>query len=694
MPAASSYLFEAPVSEFIGLSKSHELAGILQTNFLAKFGRNPSSQEVTSWNNSLAALGTVLEEAKLRDAHIIFLELQMPLSSARCDVLLVGREQGQPDDNNTPGKSNAIVIELKQWEHVAPSAIRDSVAVGNKNLSHPSAQARSYANYLKYYHEAFTGEQIGQALQISGCSYLHNMTEAKSIRILKDPAMFGTLPREYPVFSGLAEDRQKFKNYLAEKVGGGEGQQLAEAIIKGGIKPSTKLLDVVAHAVEHNFEWNLLEEQLQVFNTIVSLVEAARQTSEKYVVVVRGGPGTGKSVLAIQLLAYAARQHWKVGHATGTKAFQTVLQGKTEHFADQYLKNIFNVKYKSHLPIKELFTTFAKVAELGARKENELDLVIGDEAHRLWDFRRNKYSNINRKLSETPMIEELVKASRVTALFLDDNQAVRADEIGSVEYILEHTKRLGIKCELVDLNVQFRCSGSQSYMDWVDYALGFPVEGRSNFMAWKEYDEYDFRIMDSMQQMQHELDRLKEQQHRCRFVAGFCWKWSEIQGNGGLVHDIKDPRFGGWSAPWIEKGDQYAAPLDSRYYKWATDEDYYSQVGSIYSVQGFEFDYIGLIVGEDLIWRGSTEGKQKDQLSSSKDWKAELSKNKDANFTRDLKSSGADPVEKLRNIYRVLLTRGMRGTFVYFLDAQTRRYFEALIEHEQTLLKRNNKFSA
>src|ERR1700732_5255893 len=95
-------------------------------------------------------------------------------------------------------------------------------------------------------------------------------------------------------------------------------------------------------------------------------------------------------------------------------------------------------------------------------------------------------------------------------------------------------------------------------------------------------------------QMREQLSALAAGDDRCRIVAGFCWGWSEPRRDGSLVTDVSDPKFGGWSAPWIEKGDRYAEPTQHRYFRWANDDTCFNQVGSIYSVQGFEFDYVGV----------------------------------------------------------------------------------------------------
>jgi hypothetical protein len=159
---------------------------------------------------------------------------------------------------------------------------------------------------------------------------------------------------------------------------------------------------------------------------------------------------------------------------------------------------------------------------------------------------------------------------------------------------------------------------------------------------------------------------------KCRIVAGYCWRWSKPGPGNKLVHDVTDERFGGWSAPWIEKTGQARQPLDNQYFRWANEDDYYEQVGSIYSVQGFEFDHVGVIWGEDLVWR-------------TDHWEAHLDKNKDKTFKRDIAlSGGADAATiKLRNVYRVLLTRGMQGTSVFVLDAETRAKVQSMLESQR-----------
>jgi hypothetical protein len=650
------HLYRAPVPRFLEDLDAGGLPEQLVTRFEALEGGPPSEGEFTAWKNSLPALAEVLRDERLRRSEI-FVELWMPIRGRRCDALLTGYD--------LEGSPASVVVELKQWTTVGKSPWREEVWVANDSRPHPSAQVRDYVTFLRYYHSAFVKEGV----RIKGCVWLHGMEEPRSITRLRDPDAFGDLFREYPVF--VKREQSRFADWLHDQLGHGEGTRAAALIAAGRPQPSEKLLDMVVQTIRGEFEWRLLDVQRQAYLRIITAVEEGRTQGTRTVVLVKGGPGTGKSVLALQLLAHGASKHWRVVHATGSQAFQTNLQGKTLAFSAELHRKLQGVRFKKELPVEELFCTFAEVAKAGASAGEVLDLVVADEAHRLWDFRRLKFPNGTiRRLSETPMIEEVIRASRVTAFFLDDNQAVRAGEIGHSSVVREAAQRLGVRLVEMELDLQFRCSGSESYIRWVDALLGFRDSGD---LAWRDQGAYALGIQPDMKRMDQLLRSLRNQGYRCRIVAGYCWTWSKPVGEGSakLVDDVKDKRFGGWSAPWIEKTGQGRKPLENQYYRWANEDDYYEQVGSIYSVQGFEFDYVGVIWGEDLVWRTDR-------------WVADLSKNKDKTFKRDVRQSGEDPVAKLRNVYRVLLTRGMRGTHLFVLDAETREHIEALLKAQHS----------
>jgi hypothetical protein len=650
------FLYHQPLGQFLSDVAGDRMVEVLVDKFAQSGSGLPSAEEQRSWRESLGALAEVLADPSLASSEI-FVELFMPLNNRRCDALLTGRDQLG---------GTAVVIELKQWSTVAKSHLPDHVVVPGHHVVHPSVQARDYAQTLKHHHSAFTGD--GEPIRIFGAAYLHNMGAQAAVH-LRDPAVFGALPVEYPLF--LKHERAALAQWLAARLVPGPGEAVAQRIRHGRALPSPKLLDLVVQTIEGEHEWRLLDVQKTVFFHVRHAVQLARDQGEKKVIVVRGGPGTGKSVLAIQLLAHGARQHWKVAHATGSKAFQTVLQGRTEAFSRALLMKLHGARYLKQLPVKDLFTTFAAIAKLGTERSDELDLTVCDEAHRLWRHRRLKFPNGKVKwLSDTFMVDEVLAASRVTVFFLDDHQSVRSGEIGRSEDILERARALGLATQVFDLDAQFRCAGSESYIHWVEGLFGLR-SGRD--LDWFRDEAYALRIWDSMPAMHAFLAAEHARGARARLVAGYCWRWSKPAFPGHLPQDLQDPRFEGWTGAWIEKTGQDLAPLQNQYYLWATRPEAFEQVGSIYSAQGFEFDHVGLIWGEDLVWR-------------SGEWVANLKANKDGAFKKELRSDGGDPVAKLLNVYRVLLTRGMVSTHLFILDEETRTHVRACLAEQRAQL--------
>jgi DUF2075 family protein len=643
--------YHEPATTFLQHCAAGEIADRVGAQVIALFDCHYKESEYRSWQASLPALGEVLKSAGVLDVDV-FVELQMPRSSERCDVLLVGLSED--------GKRTALLLELKQWSLVHESIAADKVVMMGQLRLHPARQATGYADWLKGYHGTFGDGELA----LVACAYLHNLSSPRPLEMLRSRSLFGPALDLCPLFA--KPDRERFEDFVRRKVGHGRVPEARRLILDGRLVEAKNLLALLVQTIEDNEKWILLKEQQIVFDTVVTLVNEARARDLErpgHLIVVRGGPGTGKSVLAIQLLAYGARNGWRVAHATGSKAFRTVLQAKVAEIADRLLKRIYNARYKKDIPVEGIFTTFQDIATLGAKHGRQLDVVVGDEGHRLWTFRQNVRTR--QALSDVPMIEEMLRASPVTVMFLDDNQSIRANEIGSVQYLTEHANRVGLEVEVLELETQFRCGGSVSYLHWIENRMGFD---RPPSLAWRQYGGYDFRIFTDVAEMQRTLASAVKDGQRCRMVAGFCWRWSKPRLDGTLEHDIRDPRLGAWTAPWIEKSEPDAALSEHRYYRWVEDDAYFAQVGSIYSVQGFEFDYVGVIVGDDLVVR---DGR----------WVAELRNNKDGQFKDDLKRSGklAEPVDaatRLRNIYQVLLTRAMKGTFVFFLDDETRRHFE------------------
>jgi len=659
-------LYRSTVPSFIDLTRSPDLVSFLAAE-ASTFHQDPTPGELRSWRRSLPALAHALDVPEFRHDEI-FVELLMPTSSSRCDALLTGRRRdGQP---------TAVVVELKQWTDVKLHVYPEHVLAHGQLKLHPSEQVRGYVEHLKMYNAAF--HEGTAPVLLYGTVYLHDMQEGASLALLGDRRCFSDLPRRFPVFGRHQVDA--LRAFLAERLVPGPGADIAERISTARVAPSPRLLDHVVATIEGRFEWRLLDEQKTAYWAISAATTAARVSDERHVIIVKGGPGTGKSVIALQLLAHGARQGWRVVHATGSKAFQTVLRARMINGSREILKRLHRKKFVRELPVKELFTTFAEAAKIAGRVEKgELDgpveLIVADEAHRLWEYRRIKYPNGQVKwLTDVPMVEEFLLSTRVSAFFLDDNQSVRPGEIGRASVIEAHAARLGIPVQVIDLARQFRCGGCIEYTDWVDGLLDFAPS--SAFP--KHSIAYGISVATDMAAAVASLRERHLQGERCRVVAGFCWKWSKplphsSHQSPALVHDIQDARFGGWSAPWIEKTGKDLAPLLNQYTRWASDAQdtrgvMFEQVGSIYSAQGFEFDHVLVIWGEDLVRRGDK-------------WTAQLNHNKDSALKKEIRSASSDSGEqeraaaaKLRNVYRVLLTRGMVSTTLVILDEETRAW--------------------
>jgi hypothetical protein len=381
--------------------------------------------------------------------------------------------------------------------------------------------------------------------------------------------------------------------------------------------------------VKKDGRWTLLDTQRQAYNTILAHVRRAQERGGRSAVLVRGGPGTGKTVIAVQLLADALREGFVAAHSTGGKAFTTTMRSKFPG-ADKLF--IWNMATRT-------------------APYQGLDLLLVDEAHRIRETSDTRFTP-KAERGKKEQIHELLDAAKVSVFFLDENQFMRPDEVGESNLIREATGRLRIPLKEYDLTTQFRCGGCTEYLEWVDHLLGFRTAAPT---GWG--DRYRFDIADSPEDVDELMAQAKAAGETARLVAGFCWEWSEPLDDDTLVDDIV---IGDWRRPWNRKaGDRQYRPERHPYTRWAETNEGEEQVGCVYSAQGFEFDRVGVIWGEDLVWRSGA-------------WVAQKAKSFDSPVKRN-----AEMLRLVRNAYRVLLTRGMRQTRVLCLDPETRAHVTA-----------------
>jgi len=621
-------LYAGTSNQFILDTIQNQIAEKLRASFFNYYRFYPSEGEIRSWKNSLKALTLMIQYAGLLD-HGILLEYQLPMTSLRLDCLICGRDYYNND--------NAVIVELKQWDRCQESNADNEVMTwlnGTlRDVLHPSVQVGQYRMYLEDTNTAFyEGEN---PVKLSACAYLHNYPYDPADVIFADK--FREPLNQNPVFT--EDDVDKFKYFLEERLVNGNGTDVLIKIENSKYRPSKKLMEHIGSVIRGKSEFILLDEQKVVYDRVFAEAKSGFHNKQKTIIIVKGGPGTGKSVIALNLMADLLLQNYNAHYATGSRAFTQTLR--------EIIGRRGSVQFK-------YFNSYVDA------QPNEIDVLICDEAHRIRKTSNSRFTPMSRK-SNLAQIDELIRASKVCVFFIDDYQVVRPDEIGSVNYIKEYAEKN--KCKIIEheLDVQFRCNGSEGFINWINNTLGIK---RTANVIWRQNEkDFDFRIFDSPESVENAIKEKIKAGYTGRMTAGYCWKWSDPNDDGTLPDDIV---IGSYRRPWNAKPE--ARKLAQNIPKatlWAYDRNGINQVGCIYTAQGFEFDYVGVIFGKDLVYD-----------FDSQQWIG----NKEYSYDPVVKRSKDLFVDLVKNTYRVLLTRGMKGCYVYFEDKNTERFFKSRME--------------
>lgn len=630
-------LYAGSSANFIALNVNNQIADLLKQEFLKQFGFQPSQNEVMSWRNSLFRLSDIMERANLREQGVM-VEYKLPLSGKRIDVVICGKDGGQ--------KKNAVIVELKQWDKCSFTDYDSDYVVtwvggGSRPVLHPSVQVGNYMYYLQDNSTVFY--EGDHPVKLSACSYLHNYTFIED-DVLRDARFEQALTR-FPVYT--TDDRLELSAFISNKVKHGDGMQILTEIEDSRLRPSKKLLKQVSTVIKKKLkgelklfgrtkspgDYILLDEQLIVYDAVMSIVQKGLAHKQKHTVIVKGGAGTGKSVIGLQLLADLTALNLNAHYATGSKAFTETLRKILGPNSNSLLKYFMSY---------------------GEAKSNEIDILLMDEAHRIREKTGYPFKSTGKL-----QVQDLLNAAKVSVFLIDDYQVVRKGEIGSAAFIREQAEIAGCKIYEYDLQAQFRNGGSERYSDWIDHMLKIRNTAHPE---WMDEPNFKFVIMDSPEALEAAIRAKVKEGFTGRISAGFCWPWSKkLDENKELINDVQ---IGDYSRPWNAQegltGMRKGIPK-SQY--WAYDEGGIDQVGCVYTAQGFEFDYSGVIFGKDLRynpdtaeWEGFPEFSHDGQVKSSKDF-----------------------LQLVKNTYRVLLGRGMNACYVYFMDKETERYFRSRI---------------
>lgn len=615
-------------SDFMADTENDVLETKLYDTIKQKMNRSTGLSELNSWRNSLKEMYITLNDSAIPSDAGVAIEYNIPQTSKRVDFLISGY-----DDNN---KGNVIIIELKQWEQLQAveghEAIVETYTGGaNRRVVHPSYQAWSYAALIKDYNQYVQDEDV----ELHPCAYLHNYPRKDNDPL--DAKQYEDILSDAPAFT--YGQRDALRNFIKKNIKTGDGEDTLVKIEHGKIKPSKQLQDSICGMLKGNKEFIMLDEQKVVYETILNLSTKCQKDNKKRTIIVEGGPGTGKTVVAINLLAELT---------------------KRDQFAQYVSKNsapriVYGYKLKGSMKRNSVDNLFKGSGCYTDAPLNSIGTILADEAHRL-----NEKSGMFQNLGEN-QIKEIIHASRCSVFFIDESQRVTTSDIGSVEEIEKWAKMEHSEVLRMELISQFRCNGSDGYLAWVDDVL--QIRDTANYDL--EGIDYDIRICDSPMEMEHIILEKNSIRNRARILAGYCWNWPKETRNDVNYHDIK---IGDYGISWnLDGGDAFAINPDSVH-----------EAGCIHTSQGLEFDYVGVIIGDDMRYENgeiiTDYSKRAKTDQSMKGIKGIAKKNpQEANRLAD---------EIIKNTYRTLMTRGMKGCYVYCTDSKLSEYLKERLNKE------------
>lgn len=614
-------VYSGTKSQFQNDVMTNDIGNIIYSAYQGATGRRTKRSEIDSWTNSLQYMERVLRDDAIPNDAGVAIEYHIPRSSKRIDFILTGADAANTD--------TAVLVELKQWQQAALTA-KDAIVStvfsgGPQETAHPSYQAWSYKRLLEDYNATVQEERIN----LHPCAYLHNYEPDGVI----DHPFYAQYTKAAPVF--LKPDALKLQEFIKRNIRRGDSNKLLYRIDHGKIKPSKSLADSLAGMLQGNQEFVMVDDQKIVYETALALADKAA-TGTKQVLIVEGGPGTGKSVVAVNLLVALTNKDLVAQYVTRNSAPRLV----------------YAAKLAGTLRRTRIDSMFRSSETFHSAEANEYDCLLVDEAHRL-----KAKSGMFDHLGEN-QVKEIINSSKLSVFFIDEDQKVTLKDIGEKDEIRRWAKQHAAKVTELKLESQFRCNGSDGYLAWLDNAL--QVGRTANELL--DPRDYDFKVVDDPAQL-HALIREKNRpNNKARVVAGYCWKWISKTNPG-----VKDIVIGNYQAAWNLNDDGQT---------WIIQPDSVSEVGCIHTCQGLELDYVGVIVGPDLIVRdGEVVTSPAARAGTDKSvhgWKAL--------YKADPAAAGKRLDLLIKNTYRTLMTRGQKGCYVYFTDKETAEYFKTLLQ--------------
>jgi DUF2075 family protein len=614
-------VYQSNKSQFLHHALREDIEDVVSAHFRSATGQHAALAEVRAWKHSLLEMAKVLQDEEIPNDAGVAIEYQLPQSSKRIDFLITGQDAAD--------RSKLIIIELKQWSSSRRSD-KDAIVwarrgghTGEREGPHPSYQAWAYSAYL----QDFNAEVQDGAISLEPCAYLHNHPRDGEI----DHPHYAEHIARAPLF--LERERAKLQAFIRRHVKHGDRKNTLYAIENGRIRPSKLLADCVVGLLQGKSEFVLIDDQKVVHETILQVERNA--ASRKQVVIVRGGPGTGKSVVAINLLGTLIGRKRNARYVSKNAAPRAVYEARlTGAFTKTRISNLFSGS-----------GAFVDAAA------DIYDALIVDEAHRL-----NEKSGLYRNLGEN-QVKEIIRAARCTVFFVDDDQRVTLFDVGQSEELRRWAKTFNAEITELELASQFRCNGSDGYLAWLDNTL----QVRPTANETLDTSEFDFRVFDNPTDL-HALIELKNRaNNRSRMVAGYCWSWPSK----------RDPQAWDIVMPQVDYRRRWNLDKDGSL--WIVTPGSVDQVGCIHTCQGLELDFVGVIIGPDMVYRDGRIVTDATKRATS---------DQSVKGIRQMLGNAPEEAKRLadmivKNTYRTLMTRGMRGCYVYCTDAALADYLRS-----------------
>ncbi|MCR5530107.1 MAG: DUF2075 domain-containing protein [Saccharofermentans sp.] len=613
-------------TDFLTAVEEDSIASEIEENIYNKMHRKTAQNEFRSWENSLEYMYKVLNDDGIAKDAGIAIEYNIPQTSKRVDFIISGYDQ-----KKTP---NVVIIELKQWDKVNTVAGQDALVEtytgnGMRKVVHPSYQAWSYASMITDYNQNVQQQNI----LLHPCAYMHNYRKSNPEKLEMD--QYKEYVEDAPLFA--RGEVLKLREFIKKSVTYGDNRQILYEIDNGKIKPSKSLQDAINSMLKGNREFIMLDEQKVVYEEILRISTACMNDTKKRTVIVKGGPGTGKTVVAINLLAKLTGEGQFVQYTSKNSAPRNVYSKKLTGFKKSSVSNMFK-----------------GAGSYIDAEANIVDTIICDEGHRL-----TEKTQLGPKVSGENQVKEIINAGLCSVFFIDESQRVTLKDIGSVSEIKKWAEKLGSEVIELELVSQFRCNGSDGYLAWLDNVL--EIRDTANFDM-KDID-FDIQIVDSPNEVRNIIIERNKVSNHARILAGYCWEWYKAEQNNTDYHDIKIDDF---EMSW-NLGNTTT---------FAIDDSSVNEIGCIHTSQGLEFDYVGVIIGDDMRYEDGhivTDFTKRAKTDQSL-------KGIKALYKQDPQNALKEADEIIKNTYRTLMTRGMKGCYVYCTDKNLANYLRECLK--------------